>query len=412
MSTSLYLSLSALMFMEFAVWGAWMPVLAARLLGPLKMTGKQVGWIYATLPMACMVSPLVFGSIADNWIDARWILLGCHAIGAVLLFLAARTQRFGPLFTIMLLYSVAYAATLPLVNAILFRYVSDATWQGYVFIWAPVAWALIGYFLTGLRQLKGTGDGSDCLYLGAALSVVMAAVCLFQPDMTPQAQATQPLVAALGMLQDPNYLLFILVSLAVAGMMQFYFLGTAPFMQDMGISSKNVPGAMAMAQAVQALATFFLLGLMLKYVGPKWTLAVGSACWFLLYVFYVLGRPTWMIVSAQGLHGLAYVFFMIAGQIYVGMVAKQEIMASAQSLIFLATTGIGLFLGTQLAGFVMEKNNVGGKFQWSKVWLVPLTVCLAGALTLAAFFNDKPPAPQSQPAPQTTAAPELPAPRV
>jgi hypothetical protein len=36
MSTTLYLQLSALMFLEYAVWGAWLPVLAARLLGPLR----------------------------------------------------------------------------------------------------------------------------------------------------------------------------------------------------------------------------------------------------------------------------------------------------------------------------------------------------------------------------------------
>ena len=35
----LYLQLSAIMFLEYAIWGAWAPVLAARLLGPLKMSG-------------------------------------------------------------------------------------------------------------------------------------------------------------------------------------------------------------------------------------------------------------------------------------------------------------------------------------------------------------------------------------
>ena len=40
-----------MMGLEYAVWGAWMPVLAVRLLGPLKMTGKQTGWIYATFPL-------------------------------------------------------------------------------------------------------------------------------------------------------------------------------------------------------------------------------------------------------------------------------------------------------------------------------------------------------------------------
>ena len=66
-----YIALSVVMFLEFAVWGAWAPVLAARLLGPLKMTGKQTGWIYATLPLACIVSPLVAGQLADQYVSNR-----------------------------------------------------------------------------------------------------------------------------------------------------------------------------------------------------------------------------------------------------------------------------------------------------------------------------------------------------
>ena len=52
MEWKLYFALSFAMFMEYAIWGAWFPVLAARLFGPLKMTGKQTGRIYATLPLA------------------------------------------------------------------------------------------------------------------------------------------------------------------------------------------------------------------------------------------------------------------------------------------------------------------------------------------------------------------------
>ena len=58
MDLGLYLKLSAMMFLEFAVWGAWYPVLATRLLGPLKFSGKQTGWIYATMPLGCIFMPL------------------------------------------------------------------------------------------------------------------------------------------------------------------------------------------------------------------------------------------------------------------------------------------------------------------------------------------------------------------
>jgi len=43
----------------------------------------------------------------------------------------------------------------------------------------------------------------------------------------------------------------------------------------------------------------------------------------------------------QAFHGLAYVFFMIGGQMFVGAMAPKGIGASAQSLIFIATNGIG-----------------------------------------------------------------------
>jgi len=274
-STDVYIRLSAVMFLEYAVWGAWAPVLAARLLGPLKMTGKQTGWIYATLPIACIVSPLVSGLMADKYLNTEWVLAACHAVGAVLLFLAVKQQSFKGTFLVMLLYSLCYGATLPLVNAVLFAHVKDLHTQGLVFIWAPIAWALVGYFLTGWRNLRGgEGDGSDCLLLGGILSVLMAVACYLAPATPPTGVAEIPIVKAFGMLGQPDFLVFILASLVISGLMQFYFLGSARFMIDMGIPGKNVPATMGIAQAAQAIATYFLLGWSVEKLGFQWTLVM------------------------------------------------------------------------------------------------------------------------------------------
>ncbi len=389
---SVYIPLSVVMFLEYAVWGAWLPVLAARLLGPLKMTGKQTGWIYATLPLACIVAPVVSGQLADSWFSIKWILGVSHLIGAVLLVMAAKERTFGRLFGVMLAYSVCYAATLPLVNSILFDQVEDVATQGKVFIWAPVAWALVGYFLTGWRwRFKTEGEGSDCLYLAAVLSVVMAVCCFAILPTNELAETGEiPIVKTFGMLSDMNFLMFIVLSAVLAGMMQFYFLGTARFMQDMGIPGKNVPASMAIAQAAQAIATFFFLGLALTYLGFKWTLVLGAGCWLLMYVAYVVEKPTSLIVVSQTLHGIAYVFFMIVGQIFAETVAPPDIRSSMQALIFVATTGVGLFVGTQFAGIVMDRASGEGKFQWRRIWLVPGAVMLIGVLALAVGFSDPP----------------------
>jgi MFS family permease len=391
-SWKVYIALSLVMFFEYAVWGAWAPVLAARLLGPLKMSGKQTGWIYTTLPIACIVSPLIAGQLADRYLNLEWILAGAHLIAAVLMFIAVRQKTFRGLFATMLGWSFCYAATMPLVNSVLFRYVQDTPTRGKVFIWAPVAWALVGYALSGWRVLrKKESDGTDALVLSAFLGIAAAVCCTFLPVTKPMTQKT--LFDALSFLQDSNFLLFLVTALCVAGTMQFYFLGSGQYMMERGISGKVVPGAMAMAQAVQAIATWFALGLALENLGFKWTLVLGAGSWVLLYLIYVAGLPRIVLVPAQALHGIAYVMFIIVTQIYgdsvAVKVAGKEFLSSMQGLIFAATTGVGLFLGTQLAGVVMDKNAVNGKFQWPKIWIVPLVITLAGTIVFATLFQAK-----------------------
>jgi len=388
MSTLLYIKLSAVMALEYAVWGAWMPVLAARLLGPLKFSGKQTGWIYATLPLACIVSPLISGQLADRWLNAEWILAGAHLIGAALLLVAAVQTRFAALFVIMFLYSVFYAATLPLVNTALFANVTDAAWQGRVFMWAPIAWAIAGYFLTGWRWMFKTAEkGRDCLFLAAALSVIMAACCLGLPATPPAGAGEAPIFKAMTMLQDTNFLVFMIVSLVAGGLMQFYFLGSARFMMDTGIPGKNVPAAMAIAQVVQAAATYYLLNKFIGSFGFKWTLTIGAVSWFLLYLVYVISKPRALIVLSQSLHGLAYVLFIIAGQIFANVASPPEIRSSVQALVFAATMGMGLFLGTQFAGVVMDIFRKAERFNWRAIFTVPAVIMLASIVVLVVLFK-------------------------
>jgi len=395
MEWKLYFALSFVMFMEYAVWAAWMPVLAARLLGPLKMTGKQTGWIYATFPLACIFMPLVSGQLADKYVNTENILGVAHLLGAVLMFIAVRKTKFKGLFVVMFLYSLCYAATLPLANSIMFHHLAKnnldpGVHSKWIFIWAPVAWAFIGWSLTGWRWIFKTGEqGRDCLYLAAILSVIMGVGCFFLPDTSPAGSGTAPILQAMEMFKDFNFIIFIAVSMVFFGLMQFYFLGTAPFMQDIGIPAKNVPASMGIAQAVQAIATVVLMAFLLEKLGTKWTLIIGATCWFILYLAYIKQKPRWIIVACQPFHGLAYVLFVIVGQIFANNLASDEIRGSMQSLLFAATTGVGLFCGTQFAGFIMDKFRKEDKFQWRQIFMVPAAIALVSILVFILFFKFK-----------------------
>jgi MFS family permease len=400
-SVKVYISLSLMMFFQFAVWGAWAPVLAARLLGPLKMSGKQTGWIYTTLPLACIFAPLVAGQLADRYFNLEWILAAAHLIAAVMMFIAVRQKSFGALFAAMLGWSICYAGTLPLVNTALFSHMKEFTTlfpnmpdvSGTVFIWAPIGWAVVGYSLSGWRMLRSKeSDGTDAMVLSAVLGVVMAVCCLLLPATAPAKTGDSSMQPLFDLVKTPDFLVFIVTSICVAGTMQFYFVGSGQYMMDRGISGKAVPGAMALAQVAQAIATWFALGKAIELLGFKWTLVVGTSSWVLMYVIYTVLAPRPVIFVSQVLHGIAYVMFMIVTQVYCGAIAPAGTAASMQALIFAATVGVGLFLGTQLAGFAMDRHKSdGGKFLWSKIWTYPLVITLAGTLIFATVFRGEVP---------------------
>ena len=397
MDWQLYFKLSVMMFLEFAIWGAWSPVLAARLLGPLKMSGKQTGWIYGTLFLAFIISPLIAGQLADRWVNTEMILAVAHLVGGILMLFAARQQKFKKLFTVMGLYSLCYAATVPLVNSLMFTqlgkaYTDEASVNAAsanIFIWAPIAWVLIGLLLTGWRRIKGTGDGSDCLKLAGIVSLLTGLYCFFLPNTPPSEAGSDvlPFIKAFSMLSNGNFLLFLLLSFILATQLQFYFLGTAQYLGDIGIETKNVPAVMAIAQATQTIATLVALAYCVNTLGFQWTLVIGVFSWSLLYLAYSIMKPRWLIISFMGFHGIAYVLFIIGGQIYVNSVAPEDIKGSAQALLFVVTMGLGLFVGTQITGVIMDFFKKEGKFRWRPIFLVPCVLTVACAVAFVLFFR-------------------------
>ena len=57
-----------------------------------------------------------------------------------------------------------------------------------------------------------------------------------------------------------------------------------------------------------------------------------------------------------------------------------------------------MFLCTQLAGVVFDRNNVNGKFQWRRIWMVPMGIMLVGTIVLAFAFKGAPSAEKAAPA--------------
>lgn len=394
MDGMLYAQLSLMMFLQFAVWGSWSPVLASRLLGPLKMTGRQTGWIYGTIYIGCIVAPLIAGQIADRWVATQHFLAAAHLIGGALLLAAARRRTFGSLFAVMLLYAFAFAPTLSLVNSLMFAHLPDPANQSFgVLLWGTVGWAVAGWALTLRRKLAGGGDGADCLVLAGALSLALGLYCLSLPHTPPAGRAGDmlPFVRALGMLRDPNFLVFLVIAFLMATQLQFFFLGTAPYLADVGVPGRSIPAVMTIAQFAQLPATILLAfhtSALRDRVGFLGIFAFGLAMWLAMYAIYALAPRRVPVALAQGLHGVAYTFFIWAGFVYVNEAAPPDIRGSAQGLYTVALFGFGFFAGTQLTGIAMDRLRApDGRFAWRRVFLLPCGATLACLVALLALFR-------------------------
>lgn len=394
MDWRLYTALSTMMALEFAVRGSWAPVLSSRLLGPLGMTGRQVGWIYAMYPLTCIAAPLIAGQIVDRWMATELFLGLAHLASGAALVLAARATTFRWLLLLIGIHCLFFSPTLGLVNSLTFSHLSDPKVQYFwVRVWASISWMAVGWVLSLWRRSgRWTFAGSDALLLAAVLSLGMSLFCLTCVPHTPPpggsdwASAWNPLVE---MLRQRNVQVFLGISLLVTTQLQFYYMGTAPFLEKIGCTNANIPAIMTVAQVAEIVATAWALPYLLPRIGYQGTLAAGPLLWAILFGVYVIQRPRWLVVAAMGLHGFAFAAFFDGAIIYMNHVAPTAIRGTAQSLYIVVTLGLGMFLGARLTGWMLDRRQADGQRPWRLIFALPVLTLVAGALAFMIFFTEQ-----------------------
>ena len=112
--------LAAMMFLQYAVWGAWTPILGATLTSRMHAKGTEIGMIYGVLWLACIITPFIGGQLVDRLMSSQ-VYLGLAAIVCtVSAAMMSQQQTIGGLANWMWVWSLAFAPTLGIANAIVF----------------------------------------------------------------------------------------------------------------------------------------------------------------------------------------------------------------------------------------------------------------------------------------------------
>lgn len=388
--------LSAMMFLEFFVWGAWFVTLGTYLAADLGASGSQIALAFLTQSLGAILAPFIVGLIADRFFAAQRILGVLHLFSAAMLFLAGRQEDFGAFFVFALLAMVSFMPTLALANSISFRRMrSPETQFPSVRVFGTIGWIVAG-LLIGWLGWEAGGALANTFVMAAIGSALLGIYAFTLPHTPPEQTDGPPTVRdilgldALALLRSRSYLVFFIASILICIPLAFYYNFTNLYLNEIG-----VPGAAAVQSLGQVSEALFLLimPLMLKKLGFKRTLLIGMLAWaarYTLFAFGDAGSLIWLVVLGLVLHGVCYDFFFVAGQIYTDRFAPAKVRSAAQGLISLATYGVGLLIGSLISGPIVDAFLAAdGTHDWLVIWLIPAALAVLVTVLFASLFREQ-----------------------
>lgn len=362
----LALRLSVLMFLQYAIIGAWSPVFGPYLKS-LPLTNTQTAWIWTTAALGSMLAPIVWGQIADRWLAAERCISLCAVVAGLTLWCGTFTTEPWVLFWIFLVFWLFQMPILSIGTALTFRHLEHPERQfGPIRVWGTLGWMAVGWLLSlWLTRYDQPRDHLDDSFRAGALAAWILAIYaftlpatpplpprLFPVEHAPWRRAFDAPIRALQLFRIPAF--------AVYGACVFVLYVSWPFnMQMTSLLVKGLTGdspwlaaIMSIAQTTEV-ATLATLPFILNRLGQKKTMVIGVFSWWLALVVLSIGGPLALVMPSLLLHGVYICCFLVAGQVFVNRIAQHDFRASSQGLLVLIN-GLGQFLGNFLVSLLRD----------------------------------------------------------
>ena len=378
-----YAELTALFFIQGAALGMWFvplgTVLDAHGLNAIKPLA------FGTSAIAALISPLLFGAMADRHAAPERVLRGLSlATAGSLVAVAYAIQNKWSSAAVLALIQIQALCSSPtwsISSAIVLTRLKNSTREfGAIRAAATLGW------MAGCWAVSAMGaDSSPVAAYGAAAAwFLLVAVSLALPNH--QAPAPMEKVSlwqrfgldALHLLKDNKFrTVFVTVTIVSIPFSAFY-----PFtprnLLDLGFEH---PSAwMALGQVSEVIAMFSLARLMASKQ-LHWVIGLGLVFGVLRFLLCATNQPLGLLAGVS-LHGCSFALVFVATQIYIDQTTDPAWRARSQALLSLMTGGIGNLAGYLAMGWWFNITNPSEQGWWTAFWIG--TACLA-ALGLGYF---------------------------
>lgn len=420
-SLTVKVQLSAMNFLEFAVWGAYLISMGMYLAS--HGLAKDVFWFYTVQGLVSIFMPALVGIVADRWIPAQKALSLCHVLaGGFMLATGIVASGYGdnlPFGLVFTLYTVSVAFFMPTIglsNSVAFN-ILEQNKMNTITDFPPIrVFGTVGFIAAELFVNFVPIGGVTIqhsytqFYTSGILSLILACYTLTLPNCPIKKQQGDVSVAeALGLnafklFKRKQMAIFFIFSMLLGVSLQItnsYGSTFISFFDQVpeyagGFWAKNPTFLISISQCAEALC-ILMIPYCLKKFGIKGVMIMAMFAWVLRFGFFGIGNTAFpgyiFLILSCIVYGVAFDFFNVSGGLYVDAQTDTSMRSSAQGLFMLMTNGIGASLGTFIAGtFVVNKlvnsdaiaNNPSAQLSgWHLSWLI----FAAYALIVVIFFS-------------------------
>ncbi len=414
---ALRLRLSAMMFLQYAIWGAWLPILYP-FLQSRGFTNGEISLAFALGAVGAIFGPFLAGQAADRHFATERLLGVSHLAGAVLVWFLATLTDPKAFLLVSFLYGLIYAPTLALTNSLSFAHLEDRDRDfGPIRMWGTIGWIAVGIAVgqwllhrhsePGMtpEQLEAAWNvgRADAFRFSAVLGALMGFYAFTLPHTPPAEEAgdRNAVREALGEARRQPLLTLFLLAVPMSIVHQFYFVHTAGFLSEIQARSEAVQdfaatinrlfgvgggGLMTIGQMTEILV-LGLIPLVAPRVSRKALLATGIAAYAARMALFAYTDAVAPILLGVALHGLCFGCFVFVAFMVVDEETTPDVRASAQNLFNLVIVGIGIIVGSWFAVSVVgdwAATETG--MDWRRLFSVPMGIALACLAALLVFY--------------------------
>lgn len=408
--------LALLLFLEFAVWGAYL-ISMGLYLGKEGL-GSNIGWFYSVQGFVSLAMPALVGIVADKWMQAQRVLALSHALAGLFMIAAcfyglsaAGNVQFGVLFTLYTLSVAFFMPTIALTNSVAYNAL-DKEGLDTVKAFPPIrVWGTVGFICSMWAvNLLGFKSTPYQFALSGALSLFMAFYSLTMPACPiNKNDEKKSLVEALGLraftlFKNYRMAVFFIFSMLLGSCLQITNGYATSYLEAWGSLPEYADSMMvkysviitSISQMSETLC-ILLIPFCLSRFGIKKVMLMAMLAWVFRFGFFAIGNPGGgfvFIILSMIVYGVAFDFFNISGSLFVDRETDLDIRNSAQGLFMMMTNGFGATVGMLSAQevvnhFVFNPEVTDVLKGWQTCWYIFAGYALVVAVLFAILFRYK-----------------------